>query len=98
MFEVFIKSLCSFDQRLLKFAWVLDFLHLLKMAESTKLKLFQKLSEAYIDVYKEKTGIDVQLEVSVEWKEMQKMKDLGLEIAINKKISELKKHSMKKKV
>ena len=37
------------------------------MAESTRLKLFQKLIEAYTDAYKEKNGKHVQLEVSVEW-------------------------------
>ena len=62
------------------------FLSLLRMAVSRRLKLFQKLIEAYTDAYKEKNGRDVQLEVSVEWKEMKKMKDLDLEIAVDKTI------------
>ena len=40
------------------------------MAESTRLKLFQKLIEAYTELHKEKKKKDVQLEVSAEWKEM----------------------------
>ena len=40
----------------------------------------------------------MQLEVSAEWKEMKKLKDLDLEVAVDKKISELKKLSTKKKV
>ena len=57
------------------------------------LKLFHKLIEAYTDVYKEKYRKDVQLETSVEWKEMKNMKDLVLEIVVDKRISELKKLS-----
>lgn len=54
------------------------------------LKLFHKLIEAYTDVYKEKYRKDVQLETSVEWKKMKNMKDLVLEIVVDKRISELK--------
>ena len=57
------------------------------------LKLFHKLIEAYTDVYKEKYRKDVQLETSVEWKKMKNMKDLVLEIVVDKRISELKKLS-----
>ena len=39
----------------------------------------------------------MQLEVSAEWEEMKKLKDSDLEVAVNKKISELKKLSTKKK-
>ena len=45
------------------------------MAESTRLKLFQKLIKAYTKAHKEKNEKDVQLEVSAEWKEMKKLKD-----------------------
>ena len=68
------------------------------MAESARLKAFQKLIKAYTVAYKEKNGKDVQLEVSAEWKKMKKLKDSDLEVAVDKKISELKKLSMKKKV
>ena len=40
---------------------------LLKMAENTRVKLFQKLIKAYTKIHKEKSGKDVQLEVSGEW-------------------------------
>ena len=53
------------------------------VAASARLKLFQKLIEAYTDAYKEKHGKDVQLEVCIEWKEIKKM-DLDLEIAVDK--------------
>ena len=56
-----------FDRFLLsifKFAHVVVFL---KMSESTILKLFQKLIKAYTKIHKEKSGKDVQLEVSGEW-------------------------------
>ena len=46
---------------MLKFAHVVAFLSLLKMVVSTRLKLFQKLTAAYTDAYKEKNGKDVQL-------------------------------------
>ena len=62
------------------------------MAESTRLKL------SYTEAHKEKNGKDVQLEVSAEWNEMKKLKDSDSEVAIDKKISELKKFSTKKKV
>ena len=68
------------------------------MAESARLKLFQKLVKAYTETHKKKNGKDVQLEVSAEWKEMKKLKDLDLEVAVDKKISELIKLSTKKKV
>ena len=97
MFEVLLKCLCSFDQ-CVKFARVVVFLSLLKMAESTRLKLFQKLIEVHIDAYKEKIRKDVKLEMSREWKEMKKRKDLDLEIALDKRISEPKKLSTKKKL
>lgn len=38
----------------------------------------------------------MQLKVSTKWKEMKKLKDLDLEAAVDKKISELKKLSTKK--
>ena len=68
------------------------------MAESTRLKLFQKLIKAYTKAHKEKNEKDVQLEVSAEWKETKKLKDQDLEVAVVKKISKLKKLSTKKKV
>ena len=40
------------------------------MAESTILKLFQKLIKAYTKVHKEKNRKDVQLEVSGEWRKV----------------------------
>ena len=98
MFEVLFECLCSFDQWVLKFACVSVFLSLLKMAESTRPKLFQEIREAYTDAYKEKNGKDVELGVSVKREKIKKMKDLDLEIAVNKRISELKKPSMKKEV
>ena len=61
MFEISLECLCSFDQWVLKFAHVVAFLSLLKMVVSTRLKLFQKLTAAYTDAYKEKNGKDVQL-------------------------------------
>ena len=67
------------------------------MAESTRLKLFQKLIKAYTEAHEEKSGKDVQLEVSAEWKEMT-LKDSNLEVAVEKKISELKQLSTKKNV
>ena len=47
----------------------------LKIAESTRLKLFQKLNKVYTEAQKEKNGKDAQLEVSAEWKKMKKLKD-----------------------
>ena len=47
----------------------------LKTAESTRLKLFQKLNKVYTEAQKEKNGKDAQLEVSAEWKKMKKLKD-----------------------
>ena len=71
---------------------------LLKTAESTWLKLFQKLIEAYTDACKEKKGEDVQLEVSGKWKKLEKIKDFDLENAVDKRISKLEKLSTKRKV
>ena len=71
---------------------------LLKTAESTRLKLFQKLIEAYTDACKEKKGEDMQLEVSGKWKKLEKIKDFDLEIAVDKRISKLEKLSTKRKV
>ena len=83
---------------MLNFAHVVVFLSLLKVAESTRLKLFQKLVETYTDAYKEKNGKDLQLEVSVEWKEIKKMKDFDLDVAVDERIPKLEKLSPKKKV
>ena len=68
------------------------------MAESARLKLFQKLIKAYTEAHKEKNGKAVQLNVSAEWKKMKKFKDSDLEVTVDKKISELKNLSMNKKV
>lgn len=71
---------------------------LLKMTQSKRLKLFQKLIEAYTDACKEKKGEDMQLEVSGKWKKLEKIKDFDLEIAVDKRISKLEKLSTKRKV
>ena len=83
---------------MLKFARAVVFLSLLNITKSVRLKLFQKLIEAYTDACKEKNGKDVRLELYVEWKEIKKMKDLDLKIAVYQRISELKKLSTKKKL
>ena len=56
------------------------------MAESARLKLFQKLIKAYTEAHKEKNGKAVQLNVSAEWKKMKKFKDSDLEVTVDKKI------------
>ena len=66
------------------------------MAKITRLKLFQKPIKAYTDAYKEKSRKDEQFKVSAEQKEMKKLKDSDLEVAVNKKIPELKQLSTNK--
>ena len=68
------------------------------MTESTTLKLIQKLIKAYAEAHKEKNWKNVQLGMSAGWKDMKKLKDSDLEVAVGKKTSELEKLSMKQKV
>ena len=78
--------------RVFKFARVIVFL---KMTESTTLKLIQKLIKAYAEAHKEKNWKNVQLGMSAGWKDVKKLKDWDLEVAVGKKTSELEKLSMK---
>ena len=88
---------CSWTNALLLVVEYVNLLVLLCL-ESTRLKLFQKLIETYTEAHKDKNGNDLQLEVSTDWKEVKKLKDSDLEVAVNNKISELKKLSTNKKV
>ena len=62
------------------------------MADSKRYKLFVKLTKAYSEAHKKKSGYDVQQEVSAKWKEMKKLKDADLEIAVDTEILKLKKN------
>ena len=68
------------------------------MADSKRYKLFVNLTKAYSEAHKKKSGYDAQQEVSAKWKEMKKLKDADLEIAVDTEILKLKKISTKNKV
>ena len=56
------------------------------MAESTRLKLFQKLIKTYTESHKENHAKDVLLELSGVWTKINKLKDSDLEVTVSKKI------------
>ena len=61
----------------------------MKIAESTRLKLFQKLNKVYTEAQNEKNGKDAQLEVSAEWKKMKKLKDSDWKLLLIRKFQNL---------
>ena len=85
------------NERSITSCWVCKFARVVVLGKY-KIKLFQKLIETYTEAHKDKNGNDLQLEVSTDWKEVKKLKDSDLEVAVNNKISELKKLSTNKKV